>query len=334
MNLNRVLSTIDVHVAGEPLRIITGGLPDIKGETQPERRAYCKKNLDHIRKFLMREPRGHEGMYGCIITPPASDHADFGVLFMHNEGWSTMCGHGIIAVVTMGIETGKFEVTGDEGRFVIDSPAGEIVASAKCEEGKVQSVTFENVPSFTYLSGAKLKIDDVDIEIDVCFGGAFYGILNNRLLNFTQEVENLPEFKYWGKRIKEELEKNYDIKHPLQDDLKDIYGIIFSEPSHEESIDWKNITVFADRQIDRSPCGTGTSAKAAELYKKEKLTVGETFVNQGVAGGLFTGGLKAVSDFAGYEAIITTVTGKAHITGFNHFVLDDDDGFKEGFLLL
>src|SRR5699024_2720636 len=120
-----MMTTVDMHVAGEPLRIITGGLPAIKGETQPERRAYCMKNLGHIRKFLMHEPRGHEGMYGCIITPPASGHADFGVLFMHNEGWSTMCGHGIIAVVTMGIETGMFEVTNNKRRFIIDSPAGE-----------------------------------------------------------------------------------------------------------------------------------------------------------------------------------------------------------------
>lgn len=333
MNLNKMLTTIDMHVAGEPLRIITGGLPEIKGETQPERRAYCMAHLDHIRKFLMHEPRGHAGMYGCIITPPASDHADFGVLFMHNEGWSTMCGHGIIAVVTMGIETGKFEVMNNKRRFIIDSPAGEIIASAEYDGEKVQSVTFENVPAFTYLSSIELKIDDVEFEIDVCFGGAFYAILNSSLLNFTHRMQNVSDFKYWGKRIKEELEKNFDIQHPLQDDLNGIYGVIFSEPSLNGGIDWKNITVFADRQIDRSPCGTGTSAKAAELHHKEVMVVGDSFVNQGIAGGTFTCKLEAVSNIGDTEAVITSVTGKGHITSFNNFVLDKDDDLKEGFLL-
>lgn len=252
-----------MHVAGEPLRIITGGLPKIKGESQPERRAYCIENLDYIRKFLMYESRGHTDMYGCIITPPASAHADFGVLFMHNEGWSTMCGHGIIAVVTMGIETGQFEVTNNKRRFIIDSPAGEVIASADYDGVKVESVTFENVPAFTYLENIKLEANDLEIEVDVCFGGAFYAILNSSLLNFTHGTENISDFKYWGKLIKDELEKKYNIQHPLQEDLTGIYGVIFSEPSLDVGVDWKNITVFADKQIDRSPCGTGTSAKAA-----------------------------------------------------------------------
>lgn len=334
MNLNKMLSTIDMHVAGEPLRIITGGLPEIKGETQPERRAYCMAHLDHIRKFLMHEPRGHAGMYGCIITPPASSHADFGVLFMHNEGWSTMCGHGIIAVVTMGIETGKFEVMNNKRRFIIDSPAGEIIASADYDGEKVQSVTFENVPAFTYLSGIELKVDDLEIEIDVCFGGAFYGILNSSLLNFTHGTQNVSDFKYWGKRIKEELEKNFDITHPLQHDLKGVYGVIFSEPSLDEGVDWKNITVFADRQIDRSPCGTGTSAKAAELYYKELLNVGDSFVNQGIVGESFTCKLEAVSEVDNAEAVITSVTGKGHMTGISNFVLDKTDELGEGFFII
>src|SRR5699024_3493613 len=146
MNLTKMLTTVDMHVAGEPLRIITGGLPEIKGNTQPERRAYCIEHLDHIRKFLMNEPRGHEGMYGCIITPLADIDADFRILFMHNEHWSTMRGHVVIAVLTMGIETGHFPITDYNRRCVIDSPAGKVIASAEYDVKKVHSDTFENEP--------------------------------------------------------------------------------------------------------------------------------------------------------------------------------------------
>src|SRR5699024_9266973 len=333
MNLTKMLTTVDMHVAGEPLRIITGGLPEIKGNTQPERRAYCIEHLDHIRKFLMNEPRGHEGMYGCIITPPADTDADFGVLFMHNEGWSTMCGHGIIAVITMGIETGQFPITDNKKRFVIDSPAGKVIAFAEYDGNKVQSVTFENVPSFIFLEGVEIEIDGLKLEVDVCFGGAFYAILNSSLYNFTQNSENISEFKYWGKRIKEEVEENYHIQHPEQEDLTGIYGVIFSERSNDDGVDWKNVTVFADRQIDRSPCGTGTSAKGAELYSKKNLRIGDRFVNQGVTKNNFHCKLEALSKVEEFEAVITSVKGKANIIGFNNFVLDSDDNLEEGFLL-
>lgn len=333
LQFSRMITTTDMHVAGEPLRIITSGLPKIKGETQPERRAYCIKNLDYIRKFLMHEPRGHEGMYGCIITPPARPESDFGVLFMHNEGWSTMCGHGIIAVVTMGIETGMFDISEGVKRFVIDSPAGEVIAYADHDGEKVVSVTLENVPSFVYLKDITVEINGIDLKLDVSFGGAFYVILNNSLLNLTQKAENLTDFKNWGKHIKEAVEAAYEVQHPLQDDLNGIYGVIFSESTGETSSDWRNITVFADRQIDRSPCGTGTSAKAAELYSKSKLKKDESFIHQSITGGLFECTVIRETEVDGYDAIVPAVTGTANITGFNRFVLEPHDNLAESFLL-
>lgn len=180
MKVSKVYTTIDAHVAGEPLRIITGGVPEIKGETQLERRAYCMEHLDHLREVLMYEPRGHHGMYGCIITPPASTHADFGVLFMHNEGWSTMCGHGIIAVITVGIETGMFET---KQKFIIDSPAGEVIAYAKYNGSEVDSVSFENVPSFVYKKDVPIKIDNYEFQVDIAFGGAFYAVVDLSLIH-------------------------------------------------------------------------------------------------------------------------------------------------------
>src|SRR5690625_656701 len=183
MIINKMYSTVDVHVAGEPLRIITDGLPEIKGKTQLERRQYCMKHLDHIRKALMYEPRGHHGMYGCIITEPVSEHADFGVLFMHNEGWSTMCGHGIVGVITMGIETGRFNMTGEKQKFVIDTPAGEVVASAKVKGSKVESVSFENVPSFVLAKDMELQVDGIKFKVDIAFGGACYVVVQSSEFN-------------------------------------------------------------------------------------------------------------------------------------------------------
>lgn len=333
MKFSRLISTIDMHVEGEPLRIITGGLPHIKGETQPEKRAYCIEHLDYIRQFLMYEPRGHEGMYGCIITPPSQKESDFGVLFMHNEGWSTMCGHGIIAVVTMKCESEMMGADIKHRDFTIDTPAGIVRARAKLDKGKVEHVSFKNVDSFVYLENIKLNVNNIDLEVDVVFGGAFYVFVNNQLLGLTQEKHNLAHFQNWGKLIKETVEEKYDIQHPLQADLNNIYGVIFSEKSSEENIDWKNITIFADRQIDRSPCGTGTGAKAAQLFSKGMLQKGESFMNQSITKGVFKCTVAEVSEVAQYKAVVPEITGNAYTSSLNHFVLDERDRQPNGFLL-
>ncbi len=331
MNYKRMIKTIDMQVAGEPLRIIMSGLPTIKGETQLERRAYCIEHLDGIRNFLMNEPRGHEGMYGCIITPPAEEGSDFGVLFMHNEGWSTMCGHGIIAVVTVMIETGACGDNSDKRRFVIDSPAGKVIAQAQYDVDEELLVTFENVPSFVYLENITLEVEGKQLNADVVFGGAFYVFLNNRLLNLPQKHEHLAEFKEWGAVIKAAVEKQYTIRHPLEAGLNGIYGVIFSEESKEGT--WQNITIFADRQIDRSPCGTGTSAKAAQLFSDSTIGVGGAFMNRSITGGIFKGEVTTETEVGEYEAVIAKVSGRANITGFHTFVLEPSDGVPEGFLL-
>ncbi|MFB9860176.1 proline racemase family protein [Salinicoccus siamensis] len=332
MNFKRMINTIDMHVAGEPLRIIMSGLPTIKGETQLERRAYCIEHLDGIRNFLMNEPRGHEGMYGCIITPPAEEGSDFGVLFMHNEGWSTMCGHGIIAVVTVMIETGACGDNSDKRRFVIDSPAGKVIAQAQYDADGELLVTFENVPSFVYLEDITLDIEGKQLNADVVFGGAFYVFLNNSLLNLTQRRENLTEFKNWGAAIKAEVEKKYTIQHPLEEDLNGIYGVIFSEELKEPGT-WQNVTIFADKQIDRSPCGTGTSAKAAQLFNDSTIGGGDAFMNRSITGGIFKGEVTAETKVGEYEAVIAKVSGKANTSGFHTFVLEASDEMPEGFLL-
>lgn len=333
MQFNKMITTTDVHVAGEPLRIITSGFPEIKGKTQLERRAYCTKHLDHLRKVLMYEPRGHHGMYGCIMTPPAHPNSDFGVLFMHNEGWSTMCGHGIIAVITMGIETGMLEVTSNNQKFVIDSPAGKIIAYANCNDHEVDSVSFENVPSFVYKKALPVKVDNVEFQVDIAFGGAFYAVVNCQDVGLKVNVEHLSELQKWGGKIKHEIESRMDVVHPLEHDLKGIYGVIFSDEPNDEKADLRNVTIFADEQVDRSPCGTGTCARLATLHDQGVVKEGESFIHESITNGQFVGEVLSVTKVGEYEAIIPKVTGQAYITGFHKFLVNPSDPLKKGFLL-
>ncbi|WP_174614800.1 proline racemase family protein [Virgibacillus ihumii] len=333
MDFNRIISTVDLHVAGEPLRIITSGIPPIKGGTQPEKRSYCIKHLDDLRKTLMNEPRGHHGMYGCIITPPATEQADFGVLFIHNEGWSTMCGHGIIAVVTMVIETGHFTVEGNQRKFTIDSPAGQVVAYARCEGQRVIDVSFENVASFVYEKDFPVDIDGKAFTVDIVFGGAFYAIIDSAELKLQLDNASLPNLQSLGMKIKHNIEANLDVKHPLQEDLNGIYGVIFSGNPTNKEADLKNVTIFADHQIDRSPCGTGTSARVALLYANGELKKGEPFVHESITGGVFQSEVLSETEVESFEAVKPKISGTASITAFNQFVVDERDIMPEGFLL-
>lgn len=332
MKFNKLFTTIDVHVAGEPLRIITGGLPAIKGETQLERRAYCMEHLDHVREVLMYEPRGHHGMYGCIITPPASPDADFGVLFMHNEGWSTMCGHGVIAVVTMAIETGMVEVKGEEQKFIIDCPCGPVTAYAKCNGDEVETVSFENVPSFVYKKDVPVKIDGYEFNVDISYGGAFYAVVNSKEVDLKVNNEDLWALQLWGDKIKHYIESQMEVTHPSED-ITGIYGVIFSDEPNNNDADLRNVTIFADKQIDRSPCGSGTAARTATLYEHGVLQEGDRFVHECITDEHFAGEVHALANVEGYNAIIPKVTGKAYITGFHQFVINPKDPLKKGFLL-
>lgn len=333
MIINHVYSTVDVHVAGEPLRIITDGLPEIKGDTQLERRAYCMEHLDYIREVLMLEPRGHHGMYGCIITPPASPHADFGVLFMHNEGWSTMCGHGIVGVITMGIETGRFKVTEENQKFVIDSPAGEVIAYAKCNGSIVESVSFENVPSFVLKRNVPVNIDGYDFTVDVAFGGAFYAVAQSKDMNLKVNKKDLPALQKWGTKIKHYIEDKLEVVHPLESGLHGIYGVIFSDEPVSEHADLRNVTIFADEQVDRSPCGTGTCARLATLFEDGTLGENGRFVHESITDGQFIGEILSLSKVNGQNAVIPKVTGEAFLTGFHQFLVDPSDTLPRGFLL-
>jgi proline racemase len=333
MQANRMFSTIDTHTGGEPLRIITGGIPPLKGATILERRAYFLEHCDHLRRILMHEPRGHHGMYGCIITEPVSPDADFGVLFMHNEGLSTMCGHGIIAVVTAAIETGLLQVTGPQAQVVIDSPAGKIVAEAKCDGMEVRSVSFENVPSFLYAADVPVAVGNRHITADIAFGGAFYAIVQAKQLDLEVEIDQLPALQKWGRAIKEQIENKLAVQHPLEPELRGIYGVIFSDEPKQPGSHLRNVTIFADEQVDRSPCGTGTAARLAGLFQRGTLRLGETFVHEGILGSQFHAEITAVTQVGHYPAIVPRIEGSAFLTGIHQFVVDPSDPLGGGFLL-
>lgn len=332
MEFNQHFTTIDVHTAGEPLRIITGGVPPIPGKTIFEKRSYFLKNMDHIREVLMYEPRGHEGMYGCIITEPVSQGAHFGVLFMHNEGLSTMCGHGIIAAVTTVIETGLFTFKENE-KIIIDSPAGKIIASAKCEGTKVASVSFENVPSFVFEANVPVTVGGIDCSVDIVFGGAFYAIVDANVLDIKVEIPQLSTLKKIGRTIKEQIEAKLKVVHPFEKDLHGIYGVIISDQPKKADSHLRNVTVFAEEQIDRSPCGTGTAGRIAALYHHGKLSIGEKFVHESIIGSQFTAEILSTTKVGDFEAVVPQITGNAFITGFQQFVVDPSDPLKKGFLL-
>lgn len=333
MNINQLFTTIDAHTGGEPLRIITGGIPPIKGETILEKRKYLREELDYVRRVLMYEPRGHHGMYGCVMTAPVSPDAAFGVLFMHNEGYSTMCGHGIIAVVTAAYETGLLRVDDVKGDIVIDSPAGRILARANVVDEQVKSVSFENVASFVLAQDFPIEWEGRTILVDIAFGGAFYAVVQAKDLDVQVEIEQLPILQEWGARIKEQIEAKRHVAHPLEPELTGIYGVIISDEPKRPDSHLRNVTIFADKQVDRSPCGTGTAARLATLFARGELEIDEPFVHEGIVNSQFIGTVVGTTQVAEYAAVIPTIEGRAFITGLHQFVVDPTDPLKDGFLL-
>lgn len=328
------IETIDAHAAGEPLRIILSGLPEMKGATVLEKRRYMKDNLDHYRTALMLEPRGHADMYGCIITPPVSGEADFGVIFMHNEGYSTMCGHGIIAVTTVVLETGMFEMIEPVTQIKIDSPAGLITSYAKIKNGKVESVYFHNVPSFVLMQDQIVDVPSLGkINLDIAFGGAFYAFVKADQLGLTMHETEFGKLIEKGMKIKRAVMQKFEIKHPFDDDLSFLYGTIFYGSPLSNKADSRNVCIFAEGEVDRSPTGTGVSARAALHFAKKELGLNKPMVIESIIGTKFSTKVVQETKFGGYNAVIPEVEGNAFITGKNTFYINPDDPLRKGFIL-
>jgi proline racemase len=316
--------TVDYHTGGEPFRIVTGGVEPLRGSTVLERRRDALERLDHVRRLLVFEPRGHADMYGCHVVPGNDDGADLGVVFFHNAGYSTACGHGTIALVTWALDEGVVGRREGENRIVVDVPSGRLETVALVEGGRVRSVTFRNVPSFVWAT----QVGAGDVVVDVAFGGAFYATLRERV-----EPAELPRLIELGRAVKRALEAENEIVHPLEPELRDVYGVIFWQQEGEQPLTQRNVTVFADGEVDRSPCGSGTSARLALLDAAGELPRGDELRHRSIVGSEFTARVVGETDVAGRPAVVTEVTGTAYRTGESAFALDPDDPLREGFLL-
>jgi proline racemase len=321
------VAAVDYHTAGEPFRIVTGGVPALEGATILAKRRFALERLDEVRRLLVNEPRGHADMYGCFVTEPEDEGADLGVVFFHNAGYSTACGHGTIALVTWALETGVVPLEEPQSRVVVDAPSGRLETVAVVEGGAVRSVRFRNVPS--YVEAEDLPAEG--LRADVAFGGAFYASVPSPL---AVQGRNLPELIELGRAVKAGLEAQRGFVHPVEPELRDIYGVIFWERVDPgPPLRQRNVTVFADGEVDRSPCGSGTSARLALLDRSGELARGAELVHESIVDTEFRARVVGEAEVAGRPAVITEVEGSAYRTGSHEFTLDPADPLGDGFLL-
>ncbi|GHO48968.1 proline racemase family protein [Ktedonospora formicarum] len=332
-----ILSTIDAHAAGEPLRIITGGLPPLQGATILERRRFMQEHYDHLRKALMWEPRGHFHMYGAVLTPPVTPEADLGVLFLHNEGYSTMCGHGIIALVTTLVKTGAISPQGPHTPVTLDTPAGLVRATAHLDSsGQVERVSFLNVPSFVYAHEVELDLPTYGkLAVDIAFGGAFYAILPAERVGLRVAPEATAQLVAAGSAIKKAVNARLSITHPFEEDLGFLYGTILTDAPQDPTHHSRNICVFANDEVDRSPTGTGVSARLALHAARGEVADDQPVVIESLLGEMhtFSGRVAGRAAVGPFEAIIPEVSGTAFLTGRHEFLIEAADLLGQGFLL-
>jgi len=331
----QVIKTVDMHTGGEPLRVFLDGLPEIKGKTILEKRRYFRDHFDYIRTGTMWEPRGHADMYGAVVTEPTTSDGDFGVFFMHNEGYSTMCGHAMIALVTLVLDTGLLQKEGNQPVVKIDAPPGRITAVGyrDSEKGNVQSVSFRNVPSFMSMQAQQVEVPGIgNVTFDIGYGGAFYAYCHARPLELELNATDCERLIDYGRRIKYAVTANFEIKHPFEEDLSFLYGTIFIGYPEESSHHSRNVCIFAEGEMDRSATGSGVSGRAAIHYAKGELKQGETITIESILGTCMDVKVVETTCFGPYEAVIPEVSGSAWITGENRFYFDPSDPLKEGFI--
>jgi proline racemase len=328
-----LVSAVDYHTAGEPFRIVTGGIPSLPGATVADRRVHAQAHLDHIRRLLVHEPRGHGGMYGCFVTPPDDPQAELGAVFFHQSGFSTACGHGTIALATWAADAGL--IAADTQEFAIDVPSGRLrVRVQRDAGGKAGQVSFRNVPAWVHRRGIVLATPFGEVTVDIAFGGAFYAALPAGSLGMRITPDFLPALIEAGRLIQRQLDSAGAAAHDTDDRLSGIYGVILHEdlPGEKDRLVQRNVTVFGDGQIDRSPCGSGTTARLA-LLAGDGMAEGQILVHQSIIGTRFEARIVGTVTERGRTATLTEVSGSASMTGLHQFVLEPDDPLGTGFSL-
>ncbi|HIF32330.1 MAG TPA: GNAT family N-acetyltransferase [Planctomycetaceae bacterium] len=328
----QLIETIDAHAAGEPLRVLLRGAPLVVGRTMLEKRRYATEHIDDLRRALMWEPRGHADMYGALLTAPTTEDGDLGVLFLHNDGFSTMCGHGIIALGTVLWETGM--TTQDE--LKLDTPAGRINVCLQTNEQRAERVSFTNVPSFVDTLDHTLHVDGYgDVVVDIAFGGAYYAFCSAEAVGLTLTASRAQEIIVAGRAIKAALSEELQLRHPQHDDLGFLYGVIFTAPAVKEGAHSRHACIFANGELDRSPTGTGVSARAAILFQRGQIGRGECITIEGICDQAFDVEIVDVvsSATSATQSVVTRVGGTGHLTGRSQWVRRDNDPLRDGILI-
>jgi trans-L-3-hydroxyproline dehydratase len=326
-------SSIDAHAAGQPLRLITFGVPRLQAGTIREQVAEMQERFDDIRRWLLTEPRGYAGMTGAVLVPSARPEVDYGVIFMSSSGYGTMSGHGLIALATALIDTGAVPVDGPDTRITFDTPAGQIQARATIDEGRARTVRFRNVPAFRLVKDLEIEVDGRSIRVDVAFGGAWYAVAWSEQLGVKLTAASSPELARLGEEIKRATSNALDVVHPEDPALAGIYGtVIVGNPQSDDSAS-RNVTVFGPGLIDRSPCGTGMSATMACLAADGQLSVGDAFISESIIDTVLTGRIVKETMVAGLPGVITEIAGRGAVTGMHQFVVDPSDALSTGFVV-
>ncbi len=331
------VSAVDYHTAGEPFRIVSAGLPPLPGDTVLDRRDYARSGAyETLRLLMVNEPRGHADMYGGFIVPPDDDGAHFGVLFWHKDGYSTACGHGAIALGAWAIDTGRV-VAPDNGEVsvVVDVPSGRVEVLVQRAHGRNASISFRNVKSHSVAVNVDVQLEQSTLAVDIAFGGAIYAAVRANDIGLRIVPEDLGSLIEAGRTVKAAL-----AGHPLtlvegEQRLSGVYGVIFYEelsPPTEDptALRQRNVTIFADGQVDRSPCGSGTSARLSSLYARGKIAIGQLLEHESIVGSVFHASITSVEPNGNID---TTITGTAHQTGTHDFVLVPEDELGLGFVL-
>ncbi|AOB30202.1 hypothetical protein AKI39_05075 [Bordetella sp. H567] len=334
MKFERMVSTVETHTGGEPFRIVTSGLPRFRGASIVQRRAWVKENLDDVRRALILEPRGHADMYAGYLTDPVSPDADFGVIFVHNEGYSDHCGHGVIALATAAVELGWVTRGQPETRVGIDAPCGFIEAFVEWDGERAGEVRFVNVPSFLVARDVSVDTSTFGrVTGDIAFGGAFYFYTDAAPHGLVVDASDIERLVRFGAEVKTAANAAYPVVHPFIPELNHIYGTIVNGPPRHAGSTQANCCIFADRQVDRSPTGSGTAGRIAQLVARGQLALDQDFQNESVIGTLMRGRALSRTKVGDYDAVIPQVSGRASIHGFANWVLDERDPLKNGFLV-
>ena len=327
------VQSIEMHTGGEPLRVLTDGLPEIKGKTILEKRRFFREHFDHIRTGTMWEPRGHADMYGAILTEPVTSDGDFGVFFLHNEGYSTMCGHAIIALTKMVLEMDIVKRKGEKVTLQIDGPPGRIISTAYRKQGVVERVIFRNVPSFVSTRQGEINFNDSSIRFDIAYGGAFYAFVEADDLQLTLDTRHANHLIRVGSMIKQAVADRSEITHPFEEELGFLYGTIFTGKAQDPGHHSRNVCIFAEGELDRSATGSGVSARAAIHYDRGELEPGQWITIESILGTTMQVRVAEVTSYGPYPAVVPEVSGTAHFTGRSEFWFDPDDPLKKGFII-